>query len=87
MCEEKKNKFDGLGVFVRYSPILIVVIAYMLSYNVFVTPVALERRLNEFNEHIETIYATKSETSRQQKQLDDIFLKIDKIYDYIIDKK
>lgn len=87
MCEEKKNKIDGLGMFIRYSPILVVVVAYLLNLNLFVTPVALEKRLNEFNEHIEKIYATKSETGRQQKQLDDIFLKIDKIYDYIIDKK
>ena len=84
--ERQEDLLFDMAVLLR-KYMSLVVVAYLLSYNIFVTPVALERRLNEFNEHIETIYATKSETSRQQKQLDDIFLKIDKIYDYIIDKK
>lgn len=73
--------------FIKYSPIIILVMGFFLTYNVFITPAALEERLNKYDEHIEATYATKAEVSRHQKQLDDIFLKIDKIYDYIIGKK
>lgn len=73
--------------FIQYAPVIIVILGFLLTYNVFVTPAGLEERLNKYNEHIEATYATKAEVTRHQKQLDDIFLKIDKIYDYIIGKK
>ena len=70
----------------QYAPILIVVMGYFISYNIFVTPSVLEERLDKFNSKIETTYATKSEVSRQQKQLDDVLLKIDKIYDILVNE-
>lgn len=73
--------------FFKYSPIIIVIMGFFITYNVFVTPAGLEERLNKYDAKIEATYATKAEVSRHQKQLDDIFLKIDKIYDYIIGKK
>ncbi len=73
--------------FVQYAPVIIVILGFLLTYNVFVTPAVLEKRLSEYDQKMEQTYATKSEVSRQQKQLDDIFVKIDKIYDYIIGKK
>lgn len=73
--------------FLQYAPVIVVIMGYFLSYNIFVTPAGLEKRLNEYGQKAEQTYATKAEVTRQQKQLDDIFLKIDKIYDYIISKK
>lgn len=73
--------------FLQYAPVIVVIMGYFLSYNIFVTPAGLEKRLNEYGQKVEQTYATKAEVTRQQKQLDDIFLKIDKIYDYIIGKK
>ena len=73
--------------FVQYAPVIIVILGFLLTYTVCVTPAVLEKRLNEYDQKIEQTYATKLEVSRQQKQLDDIFVKIDKIYDYIIEKK
>lgn len=70
----------------QYAPILIVVMGYFICYNIFVTPSALEERLDKFNSKIETTYSTKSEVSRQQKQLDDVLLKIDKIYDILVNE-
>ncbi len=73
--------------FIQYAPVIVVILGFFLTYNVFVTPAGLEKRLNEYNQKVEATYATKAEVTRHQKQLDDIFSKIDKIYDYIIGKK
>ena len=73
--------------FLKYAPIIVVIMGFFLSYNVFVTPAGLEERLDRFNTKVEQTYATKTDVNRQQKQMDDIVKKIDKIYDYIIGKK
>lgn len=72
---------------IKYSPIIIVIMGFFISYNVFVTPANLEERLNKFDEHIAATYGTKAESLSHQRQLDVISTKIDKIYDYIIGKK
>lgn len=77
----------NIDKFLQFSPIIVVIVGFCLSYNVFVTPVNLEERLREYDQRIEKHYATKAEVTRQQKQVDDIVMKIDKIYDYIISKK
>ncbi len=71
----------------KYSPIIIVIMGFFINYNIFVTPANLEERLHKFDEHIAATYATKAESSSQQKQLDAVISKIDKIYDYIIGKR
>lgn len=72
--------------FLQYAPVITIILGFLFTYNIFVTPAGLEKRLNEYDQKIEQTYATKAEVTRHQKQLDDIFAKIDKIYDYIIKK-
>ena len=83
---EKNNKID-LETLIKFSPVIIVIFVFFMSYKIFVTPVDLEHRLQRYDEHIEKIYATKTEVEQQGKELDTISVKIDKIYDYIIGKK
>ena len=83
---EKNNKLD-LDTLIKFSPVIIVIFVFFMSYKVFVTPVDLEHRLLKYDEHIEKLYATKKEVEQQGKELDTISVKIDKIYDYIIGKK
>lgn len=83
---EKNNKFD-LETLIKFSPVIVVVFCFFVSYKVFITPIDLENRLQKYDEHIEKMYATKKEVEQQEKQLNTISVKIDKIYDYIIGKK
>lgn len=84
----EKNKLNlDLDTVIKFSPVIVVIFCFFMSYKVFVTPVDLERRLQKYDEHIEKMYATKTEVEQQEKQLNTISVKIDKIYDYIIGKK
>ena len=57
---------------------------FFFQYNVFVTPVQLERRTLEIYQTIAIRYATKEQTDDLKKSLVDIQQKIDKIYEKII---
>ncbi len=78
---------DSLSEFLKYSPIIVVILAFCFSYKIFVTPSELEVRLKAQDLHIAEVYATKQQVESQEKQLDNILVKIDKIYDYIIGRK
>jgi len=78
---------DNLSAYIKYSPIIIVILAFCFSYKIFVTPSDLESRLKTHDAQIAATYATKQQVESQEKQLDNISKKIDKIYDYIIGRK
>ena len=73
--------------FLKYSPVIIVVLAFCFSYKIFVTPSELEARLQAQEMRMAETFATKQQVESQEKQLDNISKKIDKIYDYIIGRK
>jgi len=73
--------------FLKYSPVIIVVLAFCFSYKIFVTPSELETRLQAQEVRMAETFATKQQVESQEKQLDSISKKIDKIYDYIIGRK
>lgn len=82
--EKSKIDFDTI---IKFSPAIVVIFCFFMSYKVFVTPVDLEHRLQRYDEHIEKVYATKTEIEQQEKNFNALSVKIDKIYDYIIGKK
>lgn len=71
----------------RYAPWLVVVIAFFMQYNLFVTPAKLEETHREILAEIALNYTTKETSESFQKQFEDIQRKIDKIYDKIIINK
>lgn len=70
----------------KYAPWLIVAFGFFMSYNLFVTPVQLEKVHREILIEISQRYTTKEMTDMQKAQLDDMQNKIDKIYDKIMSK-
>lgn len=68
----------------EYAPWLVLVLMFLFQYNVFVTPVELERRTLEIYQNVALKYATKEQTDDLKKSLVDIQQKIDKIYEKII---
>ena len=83
---EKNSKID-IDTLIKFSPVIIVIFVFFMSYKIFVTPVDLEHRLQQYDAQIERKYASKTEVEQQRKEVDTISVKIDKIYDYIIGKK
>jgi hypothetical protein len=71
----------------KYAPLLILGIAVILQYNLFVTPEKLEQTHREILSEVSKAYITKSEFVLVKEQLTDINKKIDKIYDTLIKER
>lgn len=75
---------DNKELFRQYAPWLLLVVMFVMQYNIFVTPAELERRTLEIYQNIATRYATKEQTDDLKASLTDIQKKIDKIYEKIM---
>ena len=72
---------------VKYSPIAVVVIALILQWNMFATPIDVEKKHREILNEVAERYMTKEQATDFRIQLNDMQNKIDKIYDVIITSK
>ena len=70
---------------IKYLPVGIVVVALLLQYNLFVTPEKLEVKHREILNDVSLTYSTKEQYNDLKGQLNAMQVKIDKIYDVIID--
>ena len=82
--EKKPNNLD---TFIRFSPAIIAVIAFIITYRIVATPSDVHVEMDKLENKIAQTYATKEETKSLQRQYDNITVKIDRIYDYIITTK
>ncbi len=73
--------------FYKYAPVLIVCIAVIFQYNLFVTPEKLEQTHREILSEVAQVYITKSEFGNMKEQIIDINKKLDKIYDTLISER
>ena len=71
---------------VKYAPWLVFALVFLFQYQIFVRPVEVEKMHRIILQEVSEIYATKVENQAIQKQYDNISIKIDKIYDYIMRK-
>lgn len=71
----------------KYLPLLVLGIAVIFQYNLFVTPAKLEQTHREILAEIAQAYITKSEFGIVKEQLADINKKVDKIYDTLINER
>ena len=71
----------------KYAPLLVLLIAVIFQYNLFVTPAKLEQTHREILSEISRAYITKSEFEIVKDQLADINKKVDKIYDTLINER
>lgn len=74
-------------LFYKYAPSLLMVIAIILQYNLFVRPENLEYTHREILAEVSQIYITKAEFSNMKEQIIDINKKLDKIYDTLIKER
>ena len=81
---EKKN--SGVD-YIKYGGVIVAVVGFILTYKLVATPIDVHNEIEKLKTDIATTYATKEETKSLQRQYDNISVKIDKIYDYIISRK
>jgi hypothetical protein len=74
-------------IFYKYAPILLVGIALVFQYNLFVTPAKLEQTHREILAEVAQAYITKSEFGNVKEQIADINKKVDKIYDKLMNER
>lgn len=72
----------------EYAPLIIVVIGFIISYKVFVTPVDMEKAFNIFEQRMENKFVLKEThniaISEIKSDIQSINEKLDKIYDILI---
>ena len=73
--------------YTRYGAVIVAVVGFVLTYKIVATPIDVHNEIEKLRTDIATKYATKEETKSLQRQYDNISVKIDKIYDYIITRK
>ena len=71
----------------KHAPLLILFVALIFQYNLFVTPAKLEQTHREILAEISQVYITKTEFGNMKEQLADINKKVDKIYDKLINER
>lgn len=68
----------------KYGPFIVVILAILIQWNVFVTPERLEIKHRQILQEVAQIYTTKEMSNQFNLKLDDMQHKIDKIYDKLI---
>lgn len=68
----------------KYAPWLLVVILFILQYNIFVTPAQLEMTHRIIIKEVTETFTTKEQYNDLKEQLTDMQNKIDKIYEKVI---
>ena len=69
----------------KYLPVVLVSLALIFQYNLFVTPEKLEVKHREILSDISQTYTTKEQYNDLKAQLNAMQAKIDKIYEVIMD--
>ena len=67
-----------------YSPVLVVVLVFLIQQRIVVTPEELEKKHREILSDIEERFVTRNSYDDLKSQFTDMKEKIDKIYDCLI---
>ena len=71
----------------EYAPLILVLIMFCINYRIFVNPVDLEKKHREILSDIDNKYASKTTVDELKSQFHDMAIKIDKIYNILIDRQ
>ena len=75
------------NILIKFAPSILIILVFVLQYNLFVTPQELEIKHREIVSEIANNYVTKAEMSNFKETISDMQKKIDKIYDILTIKK
>lgn len=72
------------NLLIQYSPIVIVLMMFLIQHRIFVTPEQLEKKHREILEDVETHFVSLHSYNDLKEGVADMKEKIDKIYDCLI---
>ena len=81
---KKRRKLMNMETLMYYSPVLVVVLVFLIQQRIVVTPEELERKHREILSDIEERFVTRNSYDDLKSQFIDMKEKIDKIYDCLI---
>lgn len=70
--------------FLQYSPIILVIMMFLIQHRIFVTPEQLEKKHREIIESVEAHFVSLHSFNDLKEGVDDMKDKIDKIYECLI---
>lgn len=70
--------------FLQYSPVIIVVVMYLIQQRIVVTPEQLEKKHREILEDVQDRFASLNSVNDLKEQVFEMKEKIDRIYECII---
>lgn len=77
-----------MSEFLRFAPVIIVVVGFLIAYKIFVTPAQLEKELTRFRYELDKKYVHKEvhalAISQMKEDISEIKKKIDIMYDILI---
>lgn len=68
---------------VKYAPYIVITVCFLLQCNFFVTPQKLGDTKEDILQKVSETYATKRENDKMETKLNNMELKIDKIYEIV----
>lgn len=72
--------------YIQFAPWLVVGLVFLWQNKVFVTPDQLSDKLKEERKDSDSKYQSKELCNSKHVQIDEMKIKIDKIYDYLMNK-
>ncbi|MBP3821122.1 hypothetical protein J6G99_05705 [bacterium] len=76
-----------MDTIINYSPVIVVILVFLIQQRIVVTPEELEKKHREILNDIEKRFVTKNSYEDLKSQFSEIKEKIDKIYDCLIISK
>jgi len=76
-----------MQTFLDFSPVIIVVLMFLIQQKIVVTPEQLEKKHREILQDVEKRFVTQKSHEDLRSQFSEIKEKIDKIYDCLIISK
>ena len=73
--------------FIKYAPIIVVILLFLIQNRMVVTPEQLEKKHREILEDVSKKYATQSIVNELRSQIHEMVDKIDKIYNILLENK
>lgn len=70
--------------FINYSPVIVVILVFLIQQRIVVTPEVLEKKHREILQDIENKFVTRNSYEDLKSQFAEMKDKIDKIYDCLI---
>lgn len=78
---------ENKDIFIKYAPLILMVFAFLVQYNIFVQPEDVEAVHREILTEIDNKYATKEQTTVLQNQYDKLSEKLDRVLYILTDGK